>query len=855
MWVSGTTIPTGRLCAVRDGSVQCHGEDGSFGRWVGSLHQSDGHVWAAAESGLWRWAPGAPARHAVRGGPRSGLQVLTGDGTGALLVQAGAGIGRLAGGSERPVPLPALRPSTVPICLFRDRDGGLWIGTDGGLLHMREGRTDVFTRSDGLSGDTVVRIFEDREGSIWVATTGGLDRFREFAAVRLSAGQDVPEGIVASVLAAREGGVLLTTVTRGLYRWNAGRVAAHPDRALTRRGVSSLFQDRRGRIWVGAPDGVGYLDGDRFVPIRGVPGGLVNAIVEDAQGDLWVAHWTLGLYRVGTRGEVRQLPWSTFGRQDPASRLVADPAQGGIWLGFTLGGLAYFSGGKVQASYTAGDGLARGRVYDLRIDESGALWAATEGGLSRLKDGRIVTLTARSGLPCDTAYAILEDDARATWLYMSCGIVRIARADLDAWVVAAGNDAKPVQPVRVMVLDNADGVRNTDVVSSYSPHATRASDGRLWLASSDGVTVIDPAHLVVNTLPPPVRIEQIVADRQSYPMASVEGSVRLPPVSDLQMDYTALSFVAPEKMRFRYRLDGWDRDWQEAGTRRQAFYTNLGPGSYRFRVSASNNSGVWNEAGAAVDFSIAPVFYQTPWFLVLSMGLMFAAIWVAHRIRLRIVETHEHEISALNERLMKAQEQERIRIAGELHDGVAQEMLAVTMMLGTAKRRLPDDSDAKAAIDKIQQKVIQVGTDIRQISHDLHPPVLQEAGLPEAVRAYCEEFAASSGIAVRCEADDKVSDLSRGAGLALFRILQEALGNAAKHAAPKQIKVRLTRFRKMVFLTVEDDGAGFDRSRLEGSSGLGLISMRERAGQLNGLFEVDSVAGRGTRVRVEIPFR
>ena len=365
------------------------------------------------------------------------------------------------------------------------------------------------------------------------------------------------------------------------------------------------------------------------------------------------------------------------------------------------------------------------------------------------------------------------------------------------------------------------------------------------------------AQLASNPLAPPVHIERIRADGETYDAAaSGKRGLRLPSgISDLQIDYAPLGPVAPEKMRFRYKLEGWDRDWQEAGTRRQAVYTNLSPGTYRFRVSASNNGGAWHETDASVDFSIAPAFSQTPWFVAISLGLVFVAAWGTHRLRLHLVETHEHEISALNEQLMKAQEQERIRIAGELHDSVAQEMLAVTMMLGTAKRQIPDGSEAHAALDRIQQKLIKVGIDIRQLSHDLHPPVLQEAGLPEAVRVYCGEFTATSGLAIQCEADDTLSALSRGAGLALFRILQEALGNAAKHARATHVSVRLTRFRHMVFLSVTDDGAGFDRSRLDNPGGLGLISMRERTSQLNGIFDIDSVPGRGTRVRAEIPFR
>ncbi len=335
-----------------------------------------------------------------------------------------------------------------------------------------------------------------------------------------------------------------------------------------------------------------------------------------------------------------------------------------------------------------------------------------------------------------------------------------------------------------------------------------------------------------------------------------EERLRLPPLTrNLQIEYTALSLVAAEKMQFRYKLEGWDRDWQDVGTRRQAFYANLPPRPYRFRVIAANDSGVWNEMGASLDLLVTPTYYQTTWFPGLVAGLLFAIVWAAYRIRLYVVQRHEREITALNERLMKAQEQERIRIAGELHDGVMQEMLAVTMMLGTAKRRIPDESDARATIDKIQEKMIRVGTDIRQLSHDLHPPALQDAGLPGAVRIYCEQFSESSGIPVACDADDAVRELSRGAALALFRIVQEALGNAAKHARARHITVHLGRADGLVSLTVSDDGIGFDSSGLGTSGGLGLIMMRERASQLNGKFEFESAPGRGTTIRVTIPFR
>jgi signal transduction histidine kinase len=446
---------------------------------------------------------------------------------------------------------------------------------------------------------------------------------------------------------------------------------------------------------------------------------------------------------------------------------------------------------------------------------------------------------------------MMPDDAGSLWVDTRCGLARIAQDQIDRWITGATHSITPT------VFDSADGVRlQGDFPDGYQPLVAKAPDGRLWFVSVNGLNVVDPRRVSVNTLPPPVNVERIVADHKPIDVAPGEMRISLPPLTrDLQIDYTALSLVAPEKVQFRYMLEGYDRDWQDAGNRRQAFYTNLPPREYRFRVKASNNSGVWNEAGAFLDFSVAPAYYQTTWFLALSIASALALVWGAHRLRLRIVETHRAEISALNERLMKSQEQERIRIAGEIHDGVMQEMLAATMMLGTAKRRIPADSDATTTIDKVQQKLVQAGTDLRQLSHDLHPPLLQEAGLPRAVHAYCEQFSAASRIPVVCDAAEDVGDLSRGAALALFRIVQEALGNAAKHASAKRISVRLSRADGMVSLIVSDDGVGLDPSRIATGGGLGLVMMRERASQLNGRFEFESAPGRGTTIRVIVPFR
>ena len=345
---------------------------------------------------------------------------------------------------------------------------------------------------------------------------------------------------------------------------------------------------------------------------------------------------------------------------------------------------------------------------------------------------------------------------------------------------------------------------------------------------------------------------------------------------DMTIDYTALSLVAPEKVRFRFRLEGQDKDWREVANQRRVEYSNLPPGNYRFRVIACNNSGVWNEQGAALDFSIAPAYWQTNWFRGLCMLMFLGMLWTFYQLRVRafkrrqvllegnqallernqeLLERHQVEIRALNEELIKTQEAERMRIAGELHDGVLQQITSLTLRLGKVRRQVQPDSEANATVSDLQQQLIKVGTDIRHLSHELHPALLQEEGLPAALSAYCEEFSKVRDLPVSCEADESLKELAAGAALCIYRIAQEALGNAAKYSEATQVEVRLTRSDGCVRLSVSDDGVGCAPDQVSRSGGLGVINMRERVLQLDGTFEFDSEPGRGTKVSVTVPFR
>ena len=285
---------------------------------------------------------------------------------------------------------------------------------------------------------------------------------------------------------------------------------------------------------------------------------------------------------------------------------------------------------------------------------------------------------------------------------------------------------------------------------------TKSPDGKIWFSPPDGVSFIDPRHLPFNKLPPPVHIEQITADGKNY---DASQGLRLPPrVRDLTIDYAALSLVAPEKVRFRFKLEGQDKDWREVVNQRQVEYSNLAAAQLplpRDRVATTAACGtrkarLWISA-------IAPAYYQTNWFRALCVLTFLAMLWTAYQLRIRALERRQApEIRALNEQAIKAQEAERMRIAGELHDGVLQQITSLTLRLAKVKRQVPPDSEAKATVIGLQQQLIQIGTDIRHLSHELHPVLLQEAGLPAALSVYCEEFSNVRGLPVSCEADESV---------------------------------------------------------------------------------------------------
>ena len=866
VWIGIYAESGGGVCYIRSGVVRCEHESDKFGTGVMALYEdSKGTLWLGLRNGLLRWKPGSPQFFSIPEDP-FGVTSFLEDAQGQLLFSSYAGIRRLVDGRVEPYPSSGSVYHWQVTRMFRDHDGGIWVGTaEHGLVHIREQeKMDVFSLPDGLSGEYVTRFLEDREGSIWVATFDGVDRFRAYAIPTISTKQGLSSATALSVLASKDGSVWIGTHS-ALNQSKSGQISLFGSRGGTKKSDGklngrppvSLFQDSGGRIWVTTSlensGDLGYLQDDRFIPIRGFPGETVRSITEVPSGHLWLASQQSGLIHVHGGRVLQQIPWAGLGHRDFAQVLVADPSQHGLWLGFQKGGVAYFADGVIRALYSAENGLGQGRVSDLRFGTRGALWAATATGLSRIKDGHVTTLTSTNGLPCDQVVATIEDNDHSMWLYLACGLVRITQAELDAWVT------DPSRLVSTKLFDSYDGVRTHSAAGGYSPLITKSADGKIWFLPWDGVSVIDPHHLTFNKIPPPVHIEQIVADRKTY-WQNLSGDPssshpRLQPqVRDLTIDYTALSLVAPEKVLFRYKLEGMDRDWQDAGNRRQAFYNNLPPRNYRFRVMACNNSGVWNEAGTFLDFSIAPAYYQTTWFRVSCMTAFLVMLYGIYRLRVQQLR-HQFAIG------LEARVNERTRIARDLHDTLLQSFQGLMLHFQTGIDLLPGrPAEARKTLETAIDRADQAIAEGRDAVQGLRASTVETNDLASAVRTLGEELRTErtnqNSAVFEMEVEGTPRTLHPILRDEVYRIAGEALRNAFRHARAQRIEVEILYGERWLRLRVRDDGKGIDPKLLSGdglAGHYGLHGMRERAKLVGGKLAVWSKLDSGTEVELSIP--
>jgi signal transduction histidine kinase/ligand-binding sensor domain-containing protein len=853
IWAGLLGTSTGRLCAIdNSASDVCYGQDGTFGRFVETIYEdSNGNLWIGSANGLWRWKPD-PSRFYAMKNPPVGIPQSIVENNDAVSLITKTAIQRFVDGRFAAYPIQN-RSGVEFTRLLRDRHGSLWVGsTNQGLTHIHQRKIDVFSQSDGLSGDFIGPIFEDREGNIWVATDGGLDRFRESAVATISKKQGLSSDTAWSVLAAKDGSIWVGT-RNGLNVWRDGKIQAF-DAANRNDLSSSLFQDRRGRIWITKLDVIGYMEHNEFIPVPGAPGGLITSIMEDSIGNLWFCHQERGLVRLSPSFEVQITPWSSLGHEDYASSAVASRSQDDLWLGFFRGGVLRLVNGQVRESYTSANGLGTGRVNYLSVDRSGTLWASTEKGFSQLLNGNFVTLTRTSGLPCDGVNWMIEDDSGAFWLSMPCGLVRLVRSELDDMLAAVKNGSTVKPNVPGLILDASDGLRSTSRPTGFHSQTAKSSDGKLWLITGDRLSVVNPRHIPVNKLAPPVRVERIITDRNAIDVLNSAGNnLHLPPrTRDVVIEYTALSLGVPEKIRFRYKLENRDPDWRNAGNIRLAPYGDLSPGHYRFRVTAANESGVWNEEGTFLDFTVDPAYYQTTWFRLSVAAAFLALLAGVYQLRLR------HLARQYNIRL-EERVNERTRIARELHDTLLQSFQGALLKFYAVGYQLPEGSAAKKSLDSVTEQVRSAIAEGRDALQGLRSSRVSSNDLAETMSALAKAIGDPLSQNVpdfRVQMEGTPQRLTPPVLDEIHQFANEALRNAFKHANATRIELEILYDRSQFRLRIRDDGKGIDPEvlRAGGRPGhYGLTGMHERAKQAGGKVSVWSEVNSGTEVELTIP--
>ncbi|PXV60301.1 Signal transduction histidine kinase [Dyella jiangningensis] len=851
IWLLANGRDAEPLCEVTGSRVICHGKNDGLdvpGLCCDRMiTDGDGTFWMGTDTSLVQWREHTPSRafplEAKINAGTPGALILAREPTGELwagLPMTGAGLGlqRLVGGQWEAFQYQGLEGSSLAVqAMLRDREGALWIGTiDHGIYRLAAGRVDHFDSRDGLTGDSIYSFYEDSEGNIWVATSGGVDRFRDFKVWSYSTREGLAVDEVDSVLATRDGKIWAGTAN-SLDVLEQGQFhSLRAGKELPGTQVTSLFEDNADRLWVGLDEGLWIYASGKFTAVLDQEGkplrGMVFGLAQDGAGDVWVVLRGRPSNLVRLRGDRVVETWKTPAY--PSVRSVAPDRAGGLWLGLTHGDLAR-PGTTWQQVKTGLDTP----VLDVAVARDGLVLGATGKGLIAFKDGALRVLTIKDGLPCDTVNGLVDDEDGSLWLAMACGLAKLQLADVES----ALRDS--AHAVNVTVLDALDGMRSGQ--APFQRKVARAPDGRLWLANGVVLQSFDPHAHAKTGGALPMHIESLTADRQRYALAA---DLTLPPLThDVQIDYTAIGLAVPQHIRFRYRLDGLDPDWVDAGQRRQAFYTDLPPGNYRFRIAASKDNGDWEEAAAPLAFSVKPAFYQTSLFMLLVVALAALALWLLFAWRLAQVKVQMRTI-------FEERHAERERIARELHDTFLQAVQGLMLRFQSAMERIPPTEPARDLMERALDHADEVIIEGRDRVTQLRALDRADTSLENAIRHMGEELARDTATTFTLTVEGAHRPLDPAASDEILGLAKEAIANAFRHARASCIDVSIGYGRKGLTLGIVDDGVGFDVEAIAGNRPAGhwgLKGMHERARNLRARLALSSRPGAGTALELSVP--
>jgi signal transduction histidine kinase/ligand-binding sensor domain-containing protein len=857
------------IARLHDGRLDTYGERHGLSAEIVEVVIEDaaGTMWAGTDRGLyrleedrWQLVPSGPGPS-----PIDGLQV---SGRGDLVVAARNGVYRRraaagtferignsdAAAATRSISIDASDrvwitdsivgyrplgaswpPSTARgrgVRLLRDRSGNFWIGTGGqGLWRVREQRAGppLVQRAStltGFLGDGIGALFEDRDGNIWAGTTQGLNRVSPRKIVQI-----IDQGLVLAIERHRSGNVWAATAD-GLVELAASSDDARRTRILSGQRVLALHADRQGHMWAATDRDLVKFENGRGSVLSRWPHRLrrVLSITSDGDGHLWIYDADEGLFR-WRAGRLTSVNLPRALRRVAVTLNHIDRS-GREWLGFDGGQLVIVDQAGTTRIVDRGSIGTYNAIYE---DEQGGIWLGATAGLGRFDGEGLRTLqTGRFSLQDITA--VLVDGMGFFWLGTSTGLARVDRGEL-----ARAFDDDTLR-LRYKLYRRSDGIAGLPRANVGSPRVTKTADGRLWFVTARGITIIDPRTLPPTRAVAPVQVTRVALDQQEWPPTP---GMKIPSgLRSLQVDYGVVDLTSAMNARFRYRLEDFDPAWIDAGARRQASYTNLAPGSYRFRVVTERDDGTWEEPGALWEFSIRPTFYQTPWFYAACVTAAAGAVFSAWRLRLRGVRK---EFAVLLG--------ERARLSREIHDTLLQSLVGVALQCDALASDVDAQAPARQRFVRLRKDIEEHIREARQAIWDLRSPKLQQSDLPTALAEAGDRAVANLPIEFSLAIAGVVGHASPRVTEQLLRIGQEAMLNAVRHARPTSIRVEIRYQDSLVQLNIADNGAGFEPGGVRGSGDghYGLASMKERAQQIGGTFSIDSVPGGGTEIRVTAP--
>jgi signal transduction histidine kinase/ligand-binding sensor domain-containing protein len=836
------------ICQISHLQEHCVTEaaNGLRGPFASFLLGPGGERWLGGENRLVHWVPGqSPQVFPLPERSRTSSKMVVAiakreDGTILAGIEDGGdkeGLVYLRQNELKDYVVPGFDGRRVRVrSIFTDAAGGIWIGTSGdGLYRISGSRVDHFSSRDGLTGDIVNQIFEDREGSVWIVTPQGLDQFYCPPVLTYGKHEGLTGTSIKAVAATATGNEVWAGALDGLYILNAS--GTRPVRGITIPAIGSvgdLYRDVTGTMWVAGNKRLAFYKNDRFhlVPYKGNSDiGTVVELSEDASGDLWVitlsSEYGSALNHIKNGAILERYYWPKSLDHDTMSSISAHPGTG-LWLCTVSGQLYWFHDGGFEKI------LSEGAGFGLSPDWAGS-WAYPANDLIRLQEGKMRKLKLRGSSATNAVLNMIDDGHGSTWLYMSSGLVRLRAPDIKRWW-----DGQ-IGQVPWRMFDSSDGVSSG--ISTSRPAVSE--DGQVWFSNGQNLQKIDPKRIPENAVPPPVHIETITADGKPY--STLGNAVALPPkIRNLEIHYTALCFVKPDKVKFKYRLVGLSAHWLDAGSRREAIYNDLAPGTYTFQVIAANSDGVWNTAGESLTASVAGAWYQTSVFRLCALAcailFLYGLMFLERRRYMRLVHTRYHD------RL-----EERTRIARNLHDTLIQTIQGSKLLADDAQERPQDMEGMRHALKQLSTWLGGAIDEGRVALDSLRsaPPEDIATALFKAAEA-CIPKSMRLNILVSGsprEIDAPVQD-------EVYRIMTEAIRNSCLHSGASALTIKLDYGRDFV-IAVHDNGRGGDVTLMrDGRPGhYGIKGMYERARNIDADLYIESSPDKGTTVTLCVPRR